>query len=204
VFILKTFGNKHQFSLNITASFLNLKEAVIISPMMNVSLSKSILQPWRIEDAPSLALHANNPRIAKNLRDGFPHPYKVDDARYWITHIANTPNALILAIVIDKEAVGSVGIHFQNDVYRKNAELGYWLSEKYWKQGIMTEAVQFMVQHSFQNFDIHRIYSGVFETNIGSMRVLEKCGFTREAIHRKAVIKNDIIMDEYLYSRCIL
>jgi len=171
---------------------------------MEIPLSKSTLRSWRIEDASTLAFNANNPRIAENLRDGFPHPYKLSDAKFWITHMANVSNALILAIVIDEEAVGTVGIHLQNDVYRKNAELGYWLGERYWNQGIMTEVVQSVVKYSFEHFDIHRIYSGVFEFNAGSMRVLEKCGFIHEAIHRKAVIKNNQIMDEYLYSRCLI
>ena len=171
---------------------------------MEITLSTSILRPWQIEDAPSLARYANNPRIAENLRDGFPYPYKLSDAEFWISKMANASNALILAIVIKKEAVGTIGVHLQNDVYRKNGELGYWLAEPFWNQGIMTEVVGYVTKHAFENFDIHRLYSGVFEFNVGSMRVLEKNGFVREAIHRKSVIKNNRIMDEYLYSRCLI
>lgn len=171
---------------------------------MEFSLKNSILRPWKIEDASSLAFHANNPKVAENLRDGFPHPYRLSDAEFWISKISNSSNALILAIVVNKEAVGTIGVHLQNDVYRKNGEMGYWLAEPYWNHGIMTEVVGVITKYAFENYDIHRIYSGVFEHNIGSMRVLEKNNFIHEAVHRKSVIKNNRILDEHLFARCIL
>ena len=38
------------------------------------------LRPWRMEDAETIARYANNPKIAANLRDAFPHPYTQRDA----------------------------------------------------------------------------------------------------------------------------
>ena len=51
----------------------------------------------------------------------------------------------------------------------------------------------------FSNFDIVRIFAGVFEKNKGSKRVLEKAGYELEAIHKKAIIKDGEIMDQYIY-----
>jgi len=166
---------------------------------MEIQLSKCKLRPWRIEDADSLVSNANNQNIAKNLRDIFPYPYTFNDARFFIIHIANSKKKLTLAIEVEGKAVGSVGIHPQNDVYRKSGELGYWLGETYWGRGIVSEATNAIVHNAFENLDLNRIYACVFVQNAASMRVLEKCGFVREAIHQKAVIKNGVIMDEYIY-----
>jgi len=168
---------------------------------MEIHLTKSTLRPWRIDDVPSLAFHANNVKIAENLTDAFPSPYKLEHAMHYINHVCSDANNLIFAIEINNEAVGSIGIHCQTDVYRRSAKFGYWLSEKYWGQGIVTEAANATVKYGFDHLNIHRIQAGIFEINPASMRVLVKCGFSLEAIHRKAIIKNERVMDEYLYVR---
>ncbi len=108
---------------------------------------------------------------------------------------------LLLAIEVDGMAAGGIGIHPLQDVYRKTAEIGYWLSEPCWGRGIATEAVRALVPIAFERFDIIRLQAGVFSGNTASMRVLEKCGFTREAVHHNAITKNGAIMDEMLYVR---
>lgn len=170
---------------------------------MEIRCTKSVLRPWRIEDVRSLCLHANNSMVSRNLRDVFPFPYTDKDAEFFITNIAAATNNLILAIEVDGAAVGSIGILPQTDVYRKNAELGYWLGQSYWGRGIMTEAVDAIVRYAFQHFDIHRIYASVFERNLASIRVLEKCGFSRETIHYQAILKDGVVMDEYLYVKLL-
>ena len=170
---------------------------------MELVLSKCVLRKFNLKDARSLAYNANNINVANNLRDIFPHPYSEDDARFYIENIANDNRNFIRAIVVDGFSVGSIGIHPQTDVYRKNAEIGYWLGEKYWGQGIVTEAAKAITEYGFKNYNLHRIYAGIFEHNIGSMRVLEKAGYTREAIHREAIIKNNTIMDEYIYAKVL-
>jgi RimJ/RimL family protein N-acetyltransferase len=86
------------------------------------------------------------------------------------------------------------------DVYRRSAEIGYWLGEEYWGLGIATEAVLAVVDYGFQTFDIHRIFAGVFERNSASMRVLEKAGFKQEARLIKAITKEGQTMDEFIYA----
>ena len=63
------------------------------------------------------------------LRDAFPSPYTLDDAQRFISMATGpTPN-LFLAIDIKGEAVGGVGIYPLDDVKRRSAEIGYWISE---------------------------------------------------------------------------
>ena len=83
----------------------------------------------------------------------------------------------------------------------RTAEIGYWLAEPFWGRGIVTDAVRALVPVAFEQTDIVRIQAGIFSNNPASMRVLEKCGFVREAVHRNAITKNGVMMDEVMYVR---
>lgn len=84
---------------------------------------------------------------------------------------------------------------------RLSCEIGYWLGEPYWGRGIVTRAVAAVTEHAFETLQLVRVEAEVFEGNMGSMRVLEKCGYEREARMRKAVVKRGVVMDAFLYAR---
>jgi ribosomal-protein-alanine N-acetyltransferase len=166
---------------------------------MEIITRTSILRDWNPDDACSLARRADNPRIAAMMRDAFPSPYTLEDAHRFISMATGpTPN-LLLAIEVMGEVVGGIGIHPLVDVQRRSAEIGYWLSESLWGKGIMTDAVCSLVPIAFKRYDIVRLQAGIFSNNPASMRVLEKCGFTREAVHKNAITKNGILLDEVMY-----
>lgn len=159
------------------------------------------LRKWRHEDAGDAARFANNEKIARNLRDGFPHPYTEADAEKYIRScIANESLNLCYAIDVDGTAVGSVGVYACDDVYRKSMELGYWLGEEYWGKGIMSEAARRICAEAFAKYDIVRIYAEPYAYNQGSRKVLEKSGFTLEGIMRQGVFKNGKIFDYCMYA----
>lgn len=168
---------------------------------MRIVTPGSVLRTWTPDDTESLVRHANNPRIAAVMRDGFPSPYTPADARRFIETAMDTVSHLYLAIDVRGEAVGGIGVQPLADVKRRTAEIGYWLSEPFWSRGIVTNAVRSLVPVAFERFDIVRLQAGVFSNNPASMRVLEKCGFTREAVHRMAVTKNGTTLDEVVYVR---
>ena len=166
---------------------------------MHIATPTGVLRDWTLDDASSLVLHANNPRIAAMMRDGFPSPYTLADACSFIAMAMDRSQHLFLAIDIGGTAVGGIGIQPMDDVRRRTAEIGYWLSETLWGQGIVTDAVRSLVPVAFGMYDIVRLQAGIFSTNTASMRVLEKCGFVREAIHAKAITKNGVLLDEVVY-----
>jgi [ribosomal protein S5]-alanine N-acetyltransferase len=166
---------------------------------MEINLSRCLLRPWQRGDERSLVRHANNPKIWRNVRDRFPHPYTQADADWWI-ETASEQAATNFAIVVDGEAVGAIGLILKEDVYRRSAEIGYWLGEDYWGRGIVTEAVRAVTDYAFASFDICRIYAGVFEWNAASMRVLEKAGYALEARLKKAITKDGQCADEFIYA----
>ena len=107
----------------------------------------------------------------------------------------------MLAIPIDGEACCAIGIHLQGDVYRRNAELGYWLAREHWGKGIMTEAVKRMTTYALTTFpEIHRLFARPFGRNMASQRMLEKAGFTLEAKPIGTMVKNGQVEDEWIYA----
>nr|WP_319376158.1 GNAT family N-acetyltransferase [uncultured Methanoregula sp.] len=166
---------------------------------MYLQTRKAILRPWSVADAESVVRHGNNPRIAACMRDGFPHPYTLADANRFIDLAGSTKN-LMLAIEVNGEAAGGIGIHYFEDVYRGTGEIGYWLSESFWGQGIVTDAVRALVPAVFRETALVRIQAGIFANNKASARVLEKCGFLREAVHKNAITKDGVLMDEIVYA----
>jgi len=168
---------------------------------MLIETDRYIIRHWRLTDAESLARNANNIKISKFLRDGFPNPYGIEDALNWIKMVFNAgPNMHAFAIVVDGNAVGSIGITFKEDVYRLNAEIGYFIGEDYWSQGIMSSVVKEVVDYIFTNHDTVRIFAEVFETNKASVKVLEKAGFIQEAVFKKNIVKDNKLLNSFLYS----
>ena len=159
-----------------------------------------LLRKWRLTDAENLALLANNPNIAKNLRDSFPNPYTVEHAKQFITMALSKEPQTIFAIEYGGNLVGGIGLHPQNDIYRTNAELGYWIGENFWGKGIVTKAIKKILPIGFSLPNIERIFAVPFGSNIGSQRVLEKTGFTLEAKLSKTLIKNGVFEDELIYA----
>lgn len=161
-----------------------------------------LLRPWEKADAASLARCADDPSVAAELRDAFPSPYSRADAEWFIRDCAvrEGEEQLCRAIVVDGRAVGCVSVLRGADVYRRSAELGYWLGRDFRGQGIMTEAVKRMCREAFGVWNIVRIQAEVFGSNLASCRVLEKAGFLREGTKRAGVYKGGRILDSCIYA----
>ena len=158
------------------------------------------LRKWALTDLDTLVRYANNPRIAQYLTNQFPHPYAPEHGRAFIAMTNEADPTRIFAIEVAGEACGAIGLHLQQDVYAKNAELGYWLAEPFWGRGIMPQAIGQIVPYGFATFDINRIYARPFGPNLASQRVLEKAGFTLEARFAQTVFKYGEYIDELVYA----
>lgn len=158
------------------------------------------IRPWEFSDLSNLVTYANNWNVAKNLTNKFPHPYTENDRRSFI-EFARADNPIhIFAIDIDGQAVGGIGIHPQQDIFQKNAELGYWLGEPFWGQKIMSYAIPQIIDFAFSTYEIDRIFARPFGTNLASQKVLEKNNFVLEGRFEKALFKNGEYFDELVYA----
>jgi RimJ/RimL family protein N-acetyltransferase len=163
-----------------------------------------VLRKWKKEDTEPLAILANNKKISDNLRDHFPHPYTFKDAEDWISLNEIRTPITNFAIQVNDQLAGGCGVLIKEDVYRHSAEIGYWLGEPFWGKGIATSAINLLIEKIIViNPAIVRIYAEVFEYNTASMKVLEKNGFQLESIREKAIIKNNIILNDHVWVRLL-
>ena len=169
--------------------------------MIPITTSFGLIRSWASSDAEALASYANNRRVWINMRDGFPYPYTRKDAGSFLEMVSHQEPVTFCAIATPQEAIGGIGISINKDVHRLTAELGYWLAEPYWGKGFMTEAVGKFCDYAFECFGLVRIYAEPYANNQGSVRVLEKAGFTLEGRMQCSVIKDGKIGDQLLYAK---
>jgi RimJ/RimL family protein N-acetyltransferase len=158
-----------------------------------------LLRSLQNSDAAALARLANNKKVWDNVRDILSHPYTIYDA-YFINFTNHESPQVSFSIEYDGAFCGMIGLTPQQDVYRKTAEIGYWLGEPFWNKGIVTKAVKLITAYGFDELGFMRIHTGIFEYNIGSMRVLEKNGYAKDGVFKKSIFKNGKIWDEHRYS----
>lgn len=162
--------------------------------------NKSVqIRSLKSSDKSTLATLANNKKVWDNLRDYIPYPYVENDAEYFINITKQQNPKQTFAIEYKGDLCGVIGLVIQTDVYSQSAEIGYWIGEPYWGKGIATKAVELITAYGFDELDLIRIYTGVFDYNRASMRVLEKNGFENEGIFKKAIFKNGRIYDEHRF-----
>ncbi len=163
-------------------------------------MASILLRPWQNSDLDNLVKYANNKNVANMLMDRFPSPFTPEIGEEFIQRNSRHTPENVLAITNNGQAIGGIGIHPLEDIFMKNGELGYWLAEEFWGQGIMTRAVPQMVNYVFNNFALERIFARPFGSNLGSQRVLEKCGFILEATLYQTIFKNGKFEDELIYA----
>ncbi len=169
------------------------------APTMPLRLTRSIVRPWRPDDAGALAEIANNREIWLNLRDVFPHPYGAEDGTRFIGMILGQDPMTSYAIEVEGRLAGSVGFRFGTDIERVAVEIGYWLGEPFWGRGIATEVVRSMTAWVIERYGVTRVFATGFVSNPASARVLERAGFVREATLRRSAIKDGQVRDQWLY-----
>ena len=113
----------------------------------------------------------------------------------FINNTINQDPILNFCIVIEGKACGNISFDFKTDVERFTAEIGYWISREHRNKNIMTNALIDTIDYFFDNNPVVRICADVFDFNVASQLVLQKTGFERIGIKRKAIFKNGNFSD---------
>jgi RimJ/RimL family protein N-acetyltransferase len=168
--------------------------------VMTLQGERCTLRRWRMGDAASIVRHANNLNVARHLRDRFPHPYTSKDAHAFLSAASGEAPQTNFAVEVAGEAVGGMGYVPGTDVERYSAEVGYWLGEACWGRGIMTDALVVLTGHAFADLGLLRLFALPLADNIGSIRVLEKAGYSAEGILRSSCVKFGQPRDQVVYA----
>ena len=107
------------------------------------------------------------------------------------TRLLNDPNITMRTILVDGTIAGSVS----KFVMEGDAEITYWIDKKFWGQGIASNALtDFLKTESTRP-----IFGRVAYDNVGSQRVLEKCGFIKIGTDRGFANARQVEVEEYIY-----
>jgi len=168
---------------------------------MLLDLGDLQVRSWRKSDLEALVRHANNSKIASNLRDQFPHPYTRRDGIEYLEFVRDQRPERNFALQFGGEAIGGLGFQIGVDISRIAAEMGYWIGEPYWGRGFATRAAQAASEWAFQQYKLTRVFAMVFSYNRASARVLEKAGFQFEGLLQRSAIKNGVVLDQLMYAK---
>jgi ribosomal-protein-alanine N-acetyltransferase len=174
---------------------------------MKLITPRLILRDWQVSDKKDLIENINDIEVSKWLII-VPHPYTESSADLWINHCGEQKGKQILektshsfAIQLkDGSTIGGINIDYVDHVQGRGM-IGYWLGIKYHKQGYGSEALGKIIDFAFNVLKLRRLEAGVLVGNTSSGKLLEKFGFKKEGIKRKACIykADGKIKDEYIY-----
>ncbi|KAI2465321.1 acyl-CoA N-acyltransferase [Annulohypoxylon bovei var. microspora] len=171
-------------------------------PTPIVKTDKCYIRAYTPGDIPATAEAANHPEISQYMRNRFPYPYTLENAKFWIDFsMKGDPMVNFGIFAPDGAFAGAIGLTPRDDTEYRTWEVGYWIAKSHWGKGIATSALKGFSAWAFKELpDLLRLEAGVFEGNDGSMKVLERAGYTKEGVRRKAICKKDKVMDLTLYS----
>ena len=160
------------------------------------------LRKWLEADIDDVAGYASNKKIFDGMRDAFPYPYRRQDAREYILSCIgdDETKSCRRAVLFEGRLAGSIGAFLQNDVYRRSAEIGYWIAEPFWGKGIAGAAIRQLCDHVFGVWDVVRLFAEPYADNAASRKALEKAGFALEGVMRNGVYKNGRLQDYCMYA----
>ena len=121
-------------------------------------------------DLPILFEHQREPEA--NQMAAFPARDYDAFMNHWRKNVLGNASAKSKAIVVDGAIVGNIG-SWEQDGKRL---VSYWIAKAYWGRGLATMAlVELLADHE----RTRPVYAYVATRNVGSIRVLEKCGFVQ-------------------------
>jgi len=165
---------------------------------MIIKTKRLLLRNLRIEDARYIKRNISK-EVIKWLPE-IPWPYTFSDAKEYIKNsLFNFKNktSYDFCILFNDKLIGTISLSEVNFKH-KRARLSYLLNRNYWGKGIMTEAVLAILFFCFNKLKLQKIYTGVIQENLRSLRLLKKLKFKKEGINRRHFLINNKFYDEII------
>ena len=129
--------------------------------------------------------------------------FKIEDAEdmynNWIENYNSNCYRWAIILKENNQAIGSIkAAKIDEDI--EMANIGYYISRKYWNKGITSEAFERIIKFFFEEVKLNRIESCHNEKNIYSGKVMIKCGLKKEGVLREALKDNSGIANCLMYS----
>lgn len=148
-----------------------------------------ILRPWRDSDKENCYKYAKNEKIGK--ASGWKPHHSIEESLNIIRMVLKKDFTYAITLRRDEDAkkfkiekdkvIGSIGIMIgiesQLKLKEDEAEIGFWIGEEFWNNGLITEAAKEVIRYAFEKLNLSKIWAGHAKSNRQSERVQKKCGF---------------------------
>lgn len=164
-----------------------------------------MLRPIELSDVERINFLVNDKEITSTtLR--IPYPSSIDDTKNWIEdHRKNCEKGdqFVFGIILKdtNEIIGVISLDINRQ--HENAELGYWIGKRYWRNGYCTEATEAIIKFGFQELKLHRIFGVSMKENVASGRVMQKIGMKYEGSLKHHIKKDGDFKDIEVYGMII-
>jgi [ribosomal protein S5]-alanine N-acetyltransferase len=155
---------------------------------ITLETARLILRRFTPQDAGDMYRNwASDPEVTRYLR-WKPHQ-SVEESREFLKPVLSSyerPNYYLWAIELKElhQVIGSINLDIESE-NDERGEFGYCLGRRFWRRGIMTEALQSLLQFGFRQLGLNRIEAGHSVRNPGSGRVMKKAGMLYEGCARQ-------------------
>jgi ribosomal-protein-alanine N-acetyltransferase len=147
--------------------------------------SRDFLTPWEpLWAADELSRSSFRRRVRHYLRD------LREDMGYALFIFSNADGALVGGLTLCNVRRGVT----------QACTLGYWTGAPYARQGYMTAAVRAVIPFVFDSLELHRLEAACLPSNMASIKLLERTGFTHEGLARRYLRINGVWQDHLLYA----
>ena len=156
-----------------------------------------VLRAFTIDDADDVFEYASDAEWSRFVPVA--SPYTLRDAEEFVTRqtLKSWDEKPRFAIEFNGVVVGSIKLTIEKSL--SIASLRYSIARPCWNRGLTTEAVAAVVGWGFDEFGLQKVYSRMDVDNVGSWRVMEKIGMTREATLRSHTVNRGVRFDYHYY-----
>ena len=170
---------------------------------MELQTKRLLLRAWKESDAEALYKYAQNPNVGPIA--GWPPHTNVENSREIIKAVLSAPETYAVVLKETGEAVGCVGIMTARSEIKSaqmtdnECEIGYWIGEPYWGQGLIPEAVNELLRYAFEDLGKATVWCGYYDGNEKSKRVQEKCGFvySHTEVNKPVPLLNEVRTEHF-------
>lgn len=167
-----------------------------------LSTNRLVLRAFTMEDLADFYEYCKDPDTG--IHAGWKPHESMEESRDILHHFIEEREVWAICEKQSGKVIGSIGLH-RDSKRRRNFNqcrmMGYVLSKAYWGQGLMTEAAKEVLRHAFEDLKLEMVTISHFSYNQRSARVIEKLGFHREGVLRKAFLRYDgSLLDDVGYS----
>ncbi|MBU3156990.1 GNAT family N-acetyltransferase [Clostridium estertheticum] len=147
--------------------------------METLVTNRLILREWKESDSADLYEYAKSELVGPSA--GWPPHKNEEEGKGIIRMFIENNETYAVVLKSENKVIGGIGLHNRkpddslSDLKQK--EIGYVLNPKYWGNGFIPEAVNYLIRYGFNELNLDLIWCGHFDFNSKSKRVIEKCGF---------------------------